>query len=157
MTTTRILEMTTGIIANFVAHNRIAPDELPQLVKSISDALNAAEANPTAVEPDSAYEKPTAAQVKRSVSETGLVSFLDGKTYQSLTRHLRTNGLTPHQYRARYGLRDDYPMVSPAYSAKRSLLAIATGLGASRKKTEGDGTPPKAKRMKKSTAIESPA
>lgn len=155
MTDNRILEMTTGIIANFVANNRVAPDELPHLVKSISDALNAVEAGPAETVSEVAYDKPTTAQVRRSISDGGLVSFLDGKTYQSLKRHLTTNGLTPNQYRERYGLRDDYPMVSPSYSARRSELAKAIGLGVGGKAAV-DGPSVKAKRVKKPKVSDSP-
>ena len=152
MTDSRILEMTTGIIANFVANNRVSPDELPHLVKSISDALNAVETGPAETASEPAFDKPTAAQVRRSVSDSGLVSFLDGKTYQRLKRHLTTNGLTPNQYRERFGLRADYPMVSPSYSARRSELAKAIGLGVGGRKAAVDGTPVKAKRVKKAKA-----
>jgi predicted transcriptional regulator len=157
MTDIRILEMTTGIIANFVANNRVQPEELPKLVRSISDALNAVEAGPAETESEAAYDKPTAAQIRRSVSENGLVSFLDGKTYQSLKRHLTTAGLTPDQYRKRYGLREDYPMVSPSYSAKRSVLAKAFGLGVGARKPAGEIPAVKAKRVKRPEAGDSPA
>lgn len=156
MTDNRILEMTTGIIANFVANNRVAPDELPLLVKSISDALNAVEAGPAEAQTEVTYDKPTTAQIRRSVSDGGLVSFLDGKTYQSLKKHLSTNGLTPNQYRERYGLRADYPMVAPSYSARRSELAKAMGLGVGGRKADVDGPPVKDKRVKMPKFSDSP-
>ncbi|MBB5745208.1 MucR family transcriptional regulator [Brevundimonas variabilis] len=156
MTDNRILEMTTGIIANFVANNRVSPDELPKLVKSISDALNTVEAGPAEAETEVTYDKPTTAQIRRSVSDGGLMSFLDGKTYKSLKRHLTKNGLTPNQYRERYGLRADYPMVAPTYSARRSELAKAMGLGVGGRKADDDGLPVRAKRVKNSKVSDSP-
>lgn len=78
----------------------------------------------------------------RAYSALELARFIDGKTYQSLKRHLGTHGLTPDDYRQRYGLPDTYPMVSPAYSAKRSALAREIGLG------KGGRKPAKAGRAK---------
>ncbi|MCJ2040906.1 MucR family transcriptional regulator, partial [Methylobacterium sp. J-059] len=65
-------------------------------------------------------EKPTPAQIRKSVTPDGMVSFEDGKTYKTMKRHLTLRGLTPESYRAKYGLPSDYPIVSAAYSAKRS-------------------------------------
>ncbi|RYG99139.1 MAG: MucR family transcriptional regulator [Alphaproteobacteria bacterium] len=125
--TTSLLDMTVGIVANYVGNNAIRPDEVAALISSTYSALqNVGEQQG---EPVEVYEQPSAAQVRRSITDNGLVSFIDGKTYQSLKRHLGTHGLTPADYRDRFGLKDDYPMVSPAYSAKRSELAKALGLG----------------------------
>ena len=125
-------------------------------MKSISDALNAVEAGPAEPASEVGYEKPTAAQIRRSVSESGLVSFLDGKTCQSLKRHLAKNGVTPSQYRDRFGLRDEYPMVSPSCSARRSVLAKAIGLGVGGRKTDVGGAAERTKRIKKLTVSYSP-
>lgn len=122
-----LIEMTVGIVANYVTQNRVDPGALPGLIAATHSALATAGAPPS--EPESAPDKPSAAQVRRSVSETGLVSFIDGKIYQSLRRHLTTHGFTPETYRETFGLPTDYPMVGPAYSAKRSTLAKALGLG----------------------------
>ena len=74
-------------------------------------------------------EKPTPAQMRNSVAADGIISFIDGRTYKTLKRHLTTHGLTPQAYRERYGLPSEYPMVAPEYSARRSALARAIGLG----------------------------
>lgn len=74
-------------------------------------------------------EKPSAAQIRKSVTDDGIVSFIDGKTYKTLKRHLSTHGLDPRSYRERYGLPADYPMVAPSYAAQRSALAKQIGLG----------------------------
>lgn len=73
--------------------------------------------------------KATPKQIKDSIKPDGLVSFEDGKTYKSLKRHLHKHGLTPAEYRAKWGLPADYGMVSAEYSARRSELAKANGLG----------------------------
>jgi predicted transcriptional regulator len=82
-----------------------------------------------ASEPEIAVEKPTAAQIRKSISDEGIVSFIDGKPYKTLKRHLTKHGLTPQAYRQRYGLPADYPMVAPGYAAQRSALAKEIGLG----------------------------
>ncbi|SFM89788.1 ROS/MUCR transcriptional regulator protein [Methylobacterium pseudosasicola] len=74
-------------------------------------------------------EKPTPAQVRRSVQQDGIVSFIDGQAYRTLKRHLTAKGLSPQSYRERYGLPADYPMVAPSYAERRSALAKAIGLG----------------------------
>jgi predicted transcriptional regulator len=122
-----LLDMTVGIVANYVSNNQLRPDEISGLIAATHAALS--ETGTTAQEPASEIDKPTPSQIKRSISDAGLVSFIDGKTYQSLKRHLGTHGYTPESYRETFGLRPDYPMVSPAYAAKRSALAKAIGLG----------------------------
>jgi predicted transcriptional regulator len=73
--------------------------------------------------------KPSAAEIRGSIRDDGLVSFEDGRRYKTLKRHLTTRGLTPTQYREKWGLPDDYPMVCASSSAKRSALAKEIGLG----------------------------
>ena len=80
-------------------------------------------------------EKPGAAQVRKSVRQDGIVSFIDGKTYKTLKRHLTSHGLDPRAYRDRYGLPADYPMVAPNYAAARSHLAKQMGLGQQRRRS----------------------
>jgi predicted transcriptional regulator len=82
---------------------------------------------PVEIEPEA--PKPSAAEIRKSRSPEYLTSFIDGRKYKSLKRHLTTNGLTPDEYRSRYGLPKDYPMVAEAYSAQRSALAKTLGLG----------------------------
>lgn len=123
-----LLEMTTGIVANYVAKNRVSPAELPELIAATHAALaNVGQPLPSN-EPEP-VEMPTAPAIRKSVSEAGLVSFIDGKVYQSLKRHIGTHGMTPGEYRARFGLKPDYPMVSPTYAARRSAIAKEAGLG----------------------------
>ena len=129
----KLMRLTTEIVSSFVAKNHHRADELPDLIKSVFDALNRAETpaeTPTAAE----TTKPTAQAVKKSVQQEYLVSFEDGKHYRTLRRHLAKRDLTPDAYRAKYGLGKDYPMTAAAYSAKRSELARSAGLGQQRRK-----------------------
>ena len=80
-----------------------------------------------AAEPEA--PKPDKAAIRKSMSSDFLTSFIDGRKYKSLKRHLSTKGLSPDEYRIRYGLPKDYPMVAPSYSAQRSELARSLGLG----------------------------
>jgi predicted transcriptional regulator len=77
----------------------------------------------------SEVEKPTPSQIRKSIRDDGIVSFVDGKSYKTLKRHLTKHGLDPQSYRERYGLPADYPVVAPSYAARRSALAKAIGLG----------------------------
>lgn len=116
-----------GIVAAYVTHNHVAAAELPALLGTVHRAL--AGLGLPAVEPQPEVEKPSPAEIRRSIREDGLTSFIDGRPYQTLKRHLTRHGLTPEGYRARYGLPVDYPMTAPGYSARRSELAKAIGLG----------------------------
>lgn len=75
------------------------------------------------------HQTPTPAQIRKSVMADSIVSFLDGRTYKTMKRHLTSHGLDPHSYRQRYGLPADYPMVASYYAAMRSDLAKSIGLG----------------------------
>ena len=123
-----LLEMTTGIVANYVANNRVSPADLPDVIAATHKALATID-QPAPISVEEPVEMPTASAIKKSVSDAGLVSFIDGKVYQSIKRHIGGHGMTPDEYRARFGLKSDYPMVSPTYSAKRSTIAKAVGLG----------------------------
>jgi predicted transcriptional regulator len=94
------------------------------------------------VAPSDLTEKPTAAQIKKSITPDHLISFEDGKPYKTLRRHLTLRGLTPEQYRAKHGLPGDYPMTSALYSAQRSELARTMGLGQMRRKDAEPPAPP---------------
>ncbi|WP_246691714.1 MucR family transcriptional regulator [Methylobacterium sp. WL12] len=109
--------------------------------------------NEAAAEP-AGPEKPTTAQIRKSVTPDALISFEDGKSYKTLKRHLTLRGLTPEGYRAKYGLASDYPMTTANYSAQRSALAHALGLGQQRRKiapeaTDAPQAAPKARGRKK--------
>ncbi|MGH1571032.1 MucR family transcriptional regulator [Methylobacterium sp. P31] len=125
-----IVELVGSLIAAYVSNNPVPVSELPWLITKVHGAV-AELANGTssvaAAEPE--IEKPTAVQIRKSVRDDGIVSFIDGKPYKTLKRHLAANGLDPRSYRERYGLPADYPMVAPEYAERRSALAKAIGLG----------------------------
>ena len=122
------IDLASDIVVAYVAHNHVATVDLPALIGKVHSALLAlAEGHASPVEePAPAI---TAAQIRKSVQHDRLISFIDGKSYKTLKRHLTANGLTPDGYRERFGLPADYPMVAAAYSERRSSLAKAHGLG----------------------------
>jgi len=105
-------------------------DDLPTVIRTIYGALRAADGPvPAVASAVPAREPLTAKQIRDSITDDALISFEDGKPYRSLKRHLSARGLTPAQYRAKYGLPNSYKMVAPSYSARRSALAKKIGLG----------------------------
>ncbi len=127
---TPMIELTSEIVANYVANNTVAIEELPALIRTINQTLNSLGQTAPALEPE--VEKPSASQIKKSIRPDGLVSFVDGKPYKTLKRHLAKHGLTIAEYKEKYGLPKDYPSTSPEYSAKRSAMAKTLGLGRQR-------------------------
>jgi predicted transcriptional regulator len=146
-------ELTASIVASYVEMNKIAAADLPTLITSTYSALRGA-SQPAAPE-NEAVAKPTAAQIRKSITPDALISFIDGKPYKMLKRHLTTHGLTGKAYQERYGLPLNYPMTALSYSAARSALATKMGLG--RKATPEPGTPaPVAAKRTVKTAPKSP-
>ncbi len=133
------------LVAAYVSNNHVAAADLPGLIRTMHDAVAGLTTGQQKA-PVETEELPTAAQIRRSVQHEGIISFLDGKSYKTLKRHLTTYGLTPATYRQRFGLRDDYPMVAPSYSERRSSLAKALGLGVRGAAAEQDAEPKKARR-----------
>lgn len=125
--TTAFIATAAGLVSAYVSNNHVQAGELPGLLASVHGALvGLAQPAPA---PEAPAEPLSAAQVKKSITDDGLVSFIDGKPYQTLKRHLTRHGLTPAQYRARFGLPANYPMTAPNYSEQRSALAKQLGLG----------------------------
>lgn len=121
----RKLELTAQIVSAHVGHNAVPVDALPKLIQSVFTTLSST--GEISAEP----EKPQpAVPVKKSVFPDYLICLEDGKKMKMLKRHLQTSyDLTPEQYRTRWGLPPDYPMVAPNYAARRSTLAKSIGLG----------------------------
>ena len=122
-----IIEMTADIVSAYVGSNTMSVTELPNLIKQVHDALNGVSTGSTqaAVEPQA-----PAVSVRKSVTPEFLICLEDGRKFKSLKRHLRTKyDLSPEDYRAKWGLAKDYPMVAPNYAAARSALAKSMGLG----------------------------
>ena len=133
-------ELTASIVASYVEANKIAAADLAAFITSTYAALREA-GRPTAPE-NEAVAKPTAAQIRKSITPDALISFIDGKPYKMLKRHLTTHGLTGKAYQERYGLPLNYPMTALSYSAARSALAKKLGLG--RKAVPAAATPAQA-------------
>ena len=129
------VELTADIVSAYVANNSVPVPDLPTLLSGVHAALTGLGQSSMPAEPD--FKKATPAQIKKSITPDALVSFIDGKPYKTLKRHLAGHGLDPHSYRQRYGLPADYPMVASDYAAQRSTLAKSIGLGTKRKRTGG--------------------
>ena len=126
-----LLALTTDIVASHVANNSVNVADLPQLIQQVYGALSEL-GNPS--QAPAAKPKP-AVNIKRSVTPDYIVCLEDGVKLKMLKRHLQTRyGMTPDEYRERWGLTADYPMVAPNYAAQRSALAKKIGLGTKRRK-----------------------
>lgn len=123
--------MTVDIVSAYVGANQVPPQDLPALIRTVYSALKDVGVGVSvAIEP--ALEP--AVPIKRSVTPEFIVCLEDGKKFKSLKRHLRTRyGMTPEDYRAKWGLSHDYPMVAPNYAKERSDLAKRMGLGTARR------------------------
>ncbi len=131
------IELAADIVSAYLSHNSVPSGEIPNLINQIYAALKRVSAGQaaTAAEPP----KP-AVPVKRSVTPEYIVCLEDGLKFKSLKRHLRTRyNLTPDQYREKFGLPPDYPMVAPNYAAARSKLAKDMGLGQQRRRRRERG------------------
>lgn len=117
--------LTADVAAAFVANNPTAISDVPRLITDIHGALTGL-GQPSA--PAAPVYEP-AIDPKRSIKNDVIISLIDGRPYKMLRRHLATHGLTPDEYIERYGLRKDYPMTAPSYSARRRDLAKEHGLG----------------------------
>ena len=124
---TELLTLTADIAAAYVSNNTVQASDVPAVIQTIYRAL--ASVGSTAAAPLPEPQKP-AVPIKKSITPDFLVSLEDGKKYKSLKRHLRTqHNMSPEDYRAKWGLPKDYPMVAPNYAASRSALAKSMGLG----------------------------
>ncbi|MBY0296217.1 MAG: MucR family transcriptional regulator [Methylobacterium sp.] len=124
--------LTAGIVSAYVSKNSLPAAELPNLIDSVHAALAKVISPPARTAESPA--KATADQIKKSMSPDHLISFIDGRRYRTLKRHLAKHGLTPEQYRMTFGLPATYPMVAEGLSAARSDLARTLRLGHKRAK-----------------------
>lgn len=122
-----LVELSTEIVSAYVSHNAVSPTDLPRLIAEVHNALLGLRSE-TAVAP--VEELKPAVPVRKSIAPDYIICLEDGKKFKSLKRHLRTHyNLSPEEYREKWGLPADYPMVAPSYSATRSKLAKDNGLG----------------------------
>ncbi len=122
-----LLGLAAKIVSAYVGRNEVSPDSLPRVITTVYQVLSELE-QPTGEALEQA-QRP-AVTIGRSVKRGRIVCLEDGKAFKALKRHLRTaHRLTPEEYRSKWGLKNDYPMVAPDYSVKRSELAKKMGLG----------------------------
>jgi len=122
-----LLEMTADIVSAYVGNNSVSASELPGLIANIHAALSQVTGGVAEVEPE---PKEPAVPVRKSISPDFLICLEDGRKFKSLKRHLRTKyDMSPEEYRAKWNLPKDYPMVAPNYAKARSELAKQMGLG----------------------------
>jgi predicted transcriptional regulator len=125
----RLTDLTSDIVSAYVSKNSVPPGELPSLIASVHGALSRVNEPQQEASPQREPPMPW----KKAIKPDHIISFEDGRPYKSLKRHLSTRGLTPEQYREKWGLPPSFPMVAPNYSAARSELAKKLGLGQARK------------------------
>ncbi|WP_068081396.1 MucR family transcriptional regulator [Polycladidibacter stylochi] len=129
-----LVDLTADIVSAYVSNNTVASADLPVLINDVFAALQ--RTSGTTAEPEPEPLKP-AVPVKKSVTNDYIICLEDGKKFKSLKRHLRTHyDMTPEEYREKWGLPSDYPMVAPHYAAARSELAKKMGLGQQRKRSK---------------------
>jgi predicted transcriptional regulator len=144
-----LLALTAEIVAAHVGNNAVAGAEVAVLIQSVFDTLGRLAAD----EPVAAAQQTPAVPVRRSVTDDHIVCLEDGKKLKMLKRHLMTDhGMTPEEYRSKWGLKQDYPMVAPTYSAQRQTLAKQIGLGRKPAPPPPAPEPEKPKRRRKAAA-----
>src|SRR5215218_3692460 len=122
-----LIDLSTEIVSAYVSHNALSVNDLPKLIADVHMALRGLKS--TSV-PEAVEELKPAVPVRKSVAADYIICLEDGKKFKSLKRHLRTHyDLSPEEYREKWGLPADYPMVAPNYSETRSKLAKKIGLG----------------------------
>ncbi len=123
----QLIELSADIVSAYVSHNALSATDLPKLISSVHATLAGLGG---VVEAEAPVELKPAVPVKKSITPDYLICLEDGKKFKSLKRHLRTEyDISPEEYRAKWGLPPDYPMVAPTYSEARSRLAKTIGLG----------------------------
>lgn len=125
-------ELVADVAAAYFSNTHVPAADIPLVIQQIAASLTAVSGGAAPVQEaaeEPAAPKLTAAQIRKSILPDALISFEDGKSYRTLKRHLSTRGLTPEQYREKWGLPRDYPMVAASYSEARSAMAKSLGLG----------------------------
>lgn len=132
-----LVGLTSEIVSAYVANNKLPTGELAEVITAVHEALSGL-GEKKQVEP----EKPVPMMpIKKTITQDFLISLEDGRRYKSLKRHLSGRGLSPAEYRDKWGLPRDYPMVAPNYAKQRSELAKALGLGQQRRKNIAPAPP----------------
>jgi predicted transcriptional regulator len=129
----RSTTLAAEVVAAFVANNSLPIGELPALIHAVRGALENLDKAPLDTTPSVVKREPPVS-IRKSITPEFIICLEDGKSFRSLRRHLRTLGMSPEEYRAKWGLPADYPMVAPNYAAQRSEMAKTIGLGQLRAK-----------------------
>ncbi|MCV9999535.1 MucR family transcriptional regulator [Pararhizobium sp. YC-54] len=134
--TNRLVELTAGVVAAYVQKHVVPATELANLIAGVHTALGNTAAPPVAQGAVDEKLRP-AVSIRKSITHDHIICLEDGRKFKSLKRHLGSlYNMTPEEYREKWGLPDDYPMVAPSYAEKRSQLARASGLGQVRLKNK---------------------
>lgn len=145
-------ELTIAWLGN--QNNRVTAEEVPAFLRTMHATINELSSGSSIEESaqsgdEAAQEFTPAVSVRKSLgSKDHIISMIDGKPYRTLRRHLSTHGLTPEEYRARYNLKPDYPMVAESYSAQRREMAMKIGLGSKGRAAKGAAKPARKPRAK---------
>jgi predicted transcriptional regulator len=132
--TSNSVELAAEVVAAFISNNPLPKNELPALIQAVHSAFESLGKGPEST-PTQVDLKAPAVPVRKSITPDYLICLEDGKKFKSLRRHLKLLALTPEQYREKWKLPPDYPMVAPNYAALRSAMAKKIGLGPTRKKS----------------------
>ena len=153
---TNVVELATELTIAWLANpnTRTSPDDVPAFLRSMRDAVqNIAAPNAAQQYGEPVQEFTPAVSVRKSLANPDhIISMIDGKTYKTLRRHLASNGLTPDEYRQRYNLKANYPIVAPSYSESRRAMAHKIGLGRKAGEKVVDAGTKVAKKVRKSVA-----
>ncbi len=122
-----LTQLTSDIVSSYVAENKISLTDLATFIDSVHAALGGL--GQPEVTPEPAVQKATAAQIRKSITPDALISFIDGRGYKTIKRHLNGHNHTVQSYREAFGLPNDYPTTAPNYSKARSEMAKSRGLG----------------------------
>jgi predicted transcriptional regulator len=137
-----LIALSGEIVRAYVSHNSVTTTDVPKLIADVHAALQRLASPTTAEAPSSPIP---AVSIRKSVTPEFIVCLEDGKKFKSMKRHLSQLGMTPDEYRSKWGLPADYPMVAPNYSATRSALAKSAGLGRRPEPASPRGTKRRAK------------
>jgi predicted transcriptional regulator len=153
----RLRELVSDVAAAYFSNTHVSPTEIAGVLDRIASSLGAIGGQPSeaTAKAEAANEQEphlTSAQIRNSVKPDGIISFEDGRSYKTLKRHLASHGMTPAQYRHKWGLPPDYPMVAPNLSAMRSELARGMRLGRSAARAQEPVIAPERKRREKHAA-----
>ncbi len=131
---TIMLEITSEVVSAYVSNNPLSATDLPTLIREVHSTLSSVAGS--GVAPSAEPQKP-AVSIRKSLGHDYLICLEDGQKFKSLKRHLKSHyDLSPDEYRKKWGLPSDYPMVAPAYAERRSALAKEMGLGQKRKRAK---------------------